>query len=429
MYAGGAGVPVEAGTWQQLTVASHSRYLPVAQDTMATDSATPVTATYIPFKAWQSPFLSDDGKLYYFGGMHSDYPGNDIDMCDLAAMGAGTSMPWTQLHRPRVPPAGDGGYGSGGSEALYKNYTPALSDKTDWQPYARHYYTGATVHPVYGLLMKAMYPVDPATGVYSTTTWHGTGFPKSSVTHFGPSDGRSFGVVKYDLSTSKYSLHALPPDGAIGWDHVSDYSSTVDGVLFFRWVGSSLEVYETSSSTGQAPTLMWTCTSTGLVQPGAEAPEGIVVRWITGWKFAVLYKQGDTLLHSIHVYDHSPGLAASARFSAVALPAGISLSAGGNLAIAADRSGNRLFLCEFRTSAIPRFYVCTFDALGTWTELTFTNTPSASTGAYHPSTGAFGREPLVYWNNQLILMGYSTGGYGLGQLLFWRVVLDGGLAP
>lgn len=424
------GPVIEAGEWQQLTIASHSRYIPVAQDTTATDSATTVTATYLPGKLWQTPFLSSDGKLYYFGGMHSDYPGNDIDVCDLSAI-SGSVMTWQQLARPHVPPSGDSGYGSGGSLNLYRNYSPALSDKTEWQPYARHYYCGALIHPVHGLLLNTGYPVNPANGLYSTTTWDGSGYPVGSSSYW--SDGRGFGITKYIESTNKYELFAagnVEQSLASEW-HLSDYSSMIDGFLIFDTANSSItEIYECSYRTSNAITYKYDVSSTdsGLVGNAATRQEGTVVRWMYGWKWIVLHKNGDTGFQTLKIYDHTDGLADSARFVNVSLPSGVTAISGGNFAIALDRSGNRIFFCELTSGGTPNFWVSTFDSPGTWSSISATNTPSVSY-PYGSVTAAIGREILIYWNNQLFLIGFSNTNTSWGSLVFYRVVLDGGVTP
>lgn len=417
LYAG-VDAPPPPPTWETLTVASHSRYLPTKADTTATDSASPSTVTYVPAKAWQSPIVGN-GVMYYWGGLHSDYPGNDIDACDLSAISGG-AMPWEQLHRPRVPPAGDTGYGSGGSANIYKNYTTALADKSDWQPYARHYYCGQLYHPDYGLLMQAGYPVDPGTGLYSLTTWDGSDLAVGSNSYHA--DGRGHGIVRYDLTTGKYTLHTpglSTMSMASEW-HLSDYSSDLNGFLVVETASStSTKIHEVSAATSQAISLKWAISQadSGLTGSASERQEGVVIRWMGGDDWIWLHKQGDTRVQVLKKYNHAAATASADRFTAITLPAGISAVNGGNYSVAVDRAGGLLYFMEARTGAIPRFWKCPFSDLGTWEELTWDNTPSV-TWAFYPVTGAVGREAMIYDGGYLYLIGYYNSNQ---RAQWWRV--------
>ena len=103
--------------WQQLTVAPHSRKVlgggvpnsPVfdPSNAIATDAMVPQSVSAIPIKSFSSWCSGEPGIMYYVGGLHSDYKGNEIDRIDLRNL-VGTQVTTTINHQPVVPPAGPG---------------------------------------------------------------------------------------------------------------------------------------------------------------------------------------------------------------------------------------------------------------------------------------------------------------------------------
>ncbi len=64
------------------------------------------------FREYTSPQFGD-GKIFYFGGGHSGYFGNDMEVFDPG------ENSWRQCYRPHCPPRDDTTYFSGGSERSY----------------------------------------------------------------------------------------------------------------------------------------------------------------------------------------------------------------------------------------------------------------------------------------------------------------------
>jgi hypothetical protein len=124
-------------TWRYLDPVPSLRYMPAFKNPAATEALTPADRklTREPrFREYSSPVYGD-GKIFYFGGGHGGYPGNDMEIYDIAANA------WTQSYKPQVAAADDPVYGSGGSENVYVD--PATGE---WRPYTIHGYGRTSYH-------------------------------------------------------------------------------------------------------------------------------------------------------------------------------------------------------------------------------------------------------------------------------------------
>lgn len=403
IYGGRWGESGVVWRWQQLTVASYS-YIP-PRDTANnptyyastvhrgnTDTSTAVSLTTIPFREYSKPSPTDDGFIYYHGGLHSGYPGNDILKISLA-----TTLPTVQLDRPRVLAQGDLGYSTSGTEKLWKDYSPALAvgDRDQWQPYTYHNYCKNTWHPRLGYLLTNYYPV----------SWDGTGYPVSSLTTYGDYDGRAYGTMRYDEATNKYVLLSASPQAWILQD-LSDYGVIFDGILGLSQHNGNFNFLELSARTSDQWTFSRTVTANAATGTGNQgnSGNGTVIKNLSGWQFIILHAPVPGSGQLLWTYNHNTGATA-----AVANP--VAGPQEDTLTIAVDKGGRRLF-CMVQGASSVRIFQCYFDSLGTWTELDITSAPTLTL-----SPAAGGRELLFFWKGSLYLFNFYAAAY-------YRAVID-----
>lgn len=137
---------IDAGTWTQLTWPPFARVPAYFRDPSGTDDGGALMTTVVPWREFSRPVMFDGG-LYYFGGGHSGYSGNDIMRFDTV------TTTWTQLSRPHVPPADDSTYYSGGSQRVYID--PATGA---WEPFTVHNYARSTYLPGRGYAVMIRCP-------------------------------------------------------------------------------------------------------------------------------------------------------------------------------------------------------------------------------------------------------------------------------
>lgn len=385
-----------SGEWNAVSVSAYS-FVPTRDsagnprydfgvDVAQTDAGGAITSNKLPFREFSKPSPTDDGVLYYHGGLHSGYAGNDILKITL-----GAALTVQQLARPHVPIAGDIGYSTSGSNNLWKNYTPALAvgDRDQWQPYTYHNYCKNTWHPRLGYLLTCYYPA----------SWDGNGFPVSSHTTYGDYDGRTYGTVRYHEATNRYTLQSASPQDWILQD-LSDYCPMFDGILGLSHHNGAFNWLEMSARTGDVWVYQRTVTPTAETGAGNQfnAGNGTVIKHLDGWRFLLLH-QNPTRQY-LWIYDHYTGAA-----TGVTLPLAADEQ---QFVVAIDKAGKRIF-CGHEGATL-RVFQSYFDTPSTWVELTTTGAPSIPSSA--------GREPLFYWRGSLYAFDFQAE-------LFYRVVVDG----
>lgn len=188
-----------------ITPLESQRIIPFFKDDVATDALTQADAhtTLTPvWRAWSYPVYGD-GKLWYMGGAHSDYAGNDVEVYDISA------NVWAQSYHPRVPPDGDPMYGGGGSPNVYQ-------DGELWQPYTIHGYGRQSF--------------DESTGEYVITA---TGLrPDGTLQH---------GVLGFKGTAWRYLNDTSR--SPIGASNLSEYDESLGGILSFGGAGSNPYVW------------------------------------------------------------------------------------------------------------------------------------------------------------------------------------------
>lgn len=363
---------VSAGTWATVSVEPYS-FVPTRTadgspfysanniSNTQTDAGAAITSSLIPFREFSRPSLDDKGRLYYHGGLHSGYAGNDILRITLSS-----PLQVTQLDRPRVPKPGDVGFSTSATPSMWKDYGTALADQTEWQPYTYHNYCKNVWHPRLldssgqgSYIMCTTYPV----------SWDGSGYPVSSTTTYGDYDGRAYGLIRYDSGTKKYIKVTNSPTAWILQD-LGEYSVHFDGILGLSQHNGNFNWLEMSARNGDVMTFSRTVTANATTGAGNQfnGGNGTIIRHLEAWKYLVVHTDyADAEKQRMWTYNHGTGAVA-----AVAVPA--PATSGGNFHVAVDKPSQTVY-CLVQGTPV-RVFKCRFDQLGTWTELSMTNTPS-----------------------------------------------------
>ena len=445
-YTVGAGGSVSGGRWRsggpvnvwsQLTVAAHSRKVlgggvpnsPVfdPSNAIAVDAMSPSTVQAIPIKAFSSWCAGEPGIMYYVGGLHSNYKGNEIDRIDLRDL-AGTQVTTAINHQPAVPPAGPGsGYNSSGSQYIYRQYG-SPPNPADWQPYTHHSYTKCTIHPTWGHVQFNTGALGDGTVTGPDPAGNGSGYPQGTT---------SQAIVTYDFAEGRYHMRATPVPGTAGNSDWSPHRQSI--VVLDTGNGQQLIVKELVGESTTAVTDFST-TMAAIGSPdwtAGQGGNGVLIKHLEGNKYLVLrmdYTSASTMgsglaYHTVLLIELSPTSAARV----LALPAGpianVIPSGDGNLSFTVDRNSRRIFwlVHDGVPTRAPRFYVATFDAPMDWTEIVTTGLPS--TGWLSSLLSEWSREALSYYNGHLFLLGRngpSDPGYTDGAIALHRLKVDGG---
>jgi hypothetical protein len=433
-----APAPGGAPVWQQLSFQSVLRrpvisgggagggsYNPLPA--LTTEAAVPVASANIPFRGFCRAVMGEPGVLYYTGGLHSDYAGNEIDRIDLRDL-ASTSLTNSINHQPNQPPHGpDSGYGSGSGAYLYRAYDTGLANGADWQPYAHHTWCNNAWHPALGHLLYSVYAVGDGSLLGQSpdpVAVPGNNFVQSSYHYYTtPSDSRKKGWVAYDYATGRYKLRvaqpgttqSLPPAG------VSDYAAYLQGQLKFYCNSYVLSVYHIGIA--GAVTLLDTkniaTISTGITNnywPAGKDGNGLLALHMDAGKFLLYGPNGPlwgaraTTLdrfnhdHQIYVYD-----AVAKTMVRVTIPPNVTdiltpYLPNGDLLVsfAVDRHSRTVYMGAIdgprvggRSIGNLLVWRADFDDLTKWTQVTFANAISISLNM------ATDREPFKVYNGHL----------------------------
>lgn len=475
--------PAPTPTWQQLTVAAHSRkvistssptdsatYSALATGAQADVEALPTqTVSAIPARGYNVMVAGDrPGTFYITGSLHSGYRGNEIDKM-VMPFGGDTVITTAINHQPQSPPRGpNSGYAAGTSGYIYKQtYTPesvvGFDDQTEaagWQPFKGHNWTMATWTPYHGYAeilahaVQSSYPDGP----YTITS----GVLQSSFTQ--PSDGyvggtRQNGLVGYDWTAGKYRTHlsqlsasitSLPSGGypftdqsyGLGTSGLADWNNWDQSLLFFNSISNSMNVLRWNPITGVTVLASMVSSGSTAAIPGmaggdGHSQNGWLIRNLEQRKYLML-AQNLTGRAGIRLYLYSEDFGTGAERIvdlAPSLPGsgsgqpfdGVS-GASDPLTFCVDRNSRRVFWLVAPPSPSPiRLYVSTFNDLMTWTQVTTTGTPTwADSAVWH----TLNRQPLHFANGYLFLHDNATGpndpGYQAGAMNLKRVKVDTG---
>lgn len=124
------GIVLADNTWKALTPGASQRYIPrqATPSNVLEDVPEPTGRSY-------SGLFTFPGKMLYFGGAHGSYPGNDVELYDIAA------NVWTQQYKPEVCDINDPVCND-----IYLGATSAITPLG--RPYADHVYQHMAYDPV-----------------------------------------------------------------------------------------------------------------------------------------------------------------------------------------------------------------------------------------------------------------------------------------
>lgn len=173
-----------ANTWLAIEPEMSKR---LVLTTRQADAAVTETTTREPaYREYTAPALGD-GKIIYFGGGHSGYYGNDVEIFDPKL------NTWQQCYRPVCPPPDDSTYYSGGSERSYVDPETGAG-----QPYVIHGYARTGFDLRLGrYVCTAMFPTevkrDEQTGKYRLVR-------------------QAFSYISFSPKTNRWELLCEAPD-------------------------------------------------------------------------------------------------------------------------------------------------------------------------------------------------------------------------
>jgi len=444
LYIGGLANLV-VGEWQQLTVASHSRKVlgggpppdtPTfdAAAAIAVDNMSPTTVSAIPDKSFSSFAIGEPGVLYYMGGLHSDYRGNEIDKIDLRTVSS-TQITTEISNQPRIPPTGpDSGYSAGASGYIYRQYgTVSTGERSLWQPYSHHTYTKTSWHPEWGVTLMAKAALADGETTGTDPNGNGSGYPQVTSGH---------GLMSYNWSEGKYHLRVDPAPGTGG---CSDWNPHRQSLAFLE-TGSQFncyvnEVYGTSSTVIADYNFPISNITGGAIPawyPNTNG-NGVLIKHMEGNKYLVLRCDGSnpnnlpnavSTWHTLFILSLSPYQATYALTPPPSALVDVTPSADGNFTFCIDKNSRRIFWMVFTAHAsgtqAVRFYVSTFDTPVDWTEITGANFPTIS--GYGSWLASHGRSALAFYDGylfvQLPVSGPSDPGYTGGALNLHRIKVD-----
>jgi len=457
--------PITAGAWQQLSVAPHARRLfygttgniptgttfdPTVSATVDTLGTSSVSA--IPYRSFTRPVMGEPGVLYYMGGLHSNYYGNEIDRIDLRNL-ASTQLTTTLNQQPRVPPQGpESGYGTGISGYVYRQYGTPLTDTSQWEPYSHHSWTFNGWHPAWGYFTQ----VRGAQGDGATLGANpgGSGTQYQQATPGGA-------LITYEWTEAKWRLRVNSavyadfdetngpgPSGASDWNqHTMSlvFMNNRSGTTFVREVintqSTAVEVFNFSQATLAGSTWGWADRQSG---------NGILIKWLEGSKYLCLRSDfnkfsGDpneayTTIFLMNLVD--PVSKVRKLTPPAGAVAGVNWQGDGNITFAVDRSSRRVFWWVVEgnvtvgATQFQRFFVSTFDDLMTWTAISTTGLPTITHTSANFAAIPFAdkRERMWFYNGHLFIVLPGTGGgpndpgYQNGAANWWRVKVDSGAA-
>jgi len=211
--------PSVVNAWTKANPTPSSRWKPVPQNPDP-NSQRLVTRSE-PFGRSYTGIAYGKGNIYYFGGAHGSYPGNDVETYNIA------NNIWKQSYKPNVPPSGDPVYGSGGSP--YSWVDPRTGEV---RPYTIHGYGRTAYHPgldSYVCSASFCKTVSGSPGNYSCT----------DPDHGNPNKVE---LVSFNPNSNKWTRIASMPGGAYD---LTQWDSGLGGFLAVN--GSNIQLFQNGS--------------------------------------------------------------------------------------------------------------------------------------------------------------------------------------
>ncbi len=452
--------PPPSGAWQAMTLpvvmrrqignvcnlASGAVFDPAPA--LAVDALPPVASAVLPFRAFSRAVMGEPGVLYYTGGLHSDYAGNEIDRIDLRDLSS-LEASVTINHQPVAPPGGPvSGYASGSGGYVYKQYgSPLESPATQWQPYSAHNWTFNAWHPVYGYVGLNAYAVNDGETLGVNPSGSGSYVQSSAL--FGPyssfGDPRQRGWIGYDWATQRYKLAFVQPGThqSILPAGMSDYAAYRQSLLAFYCDNFTLTVYENSEGTwtewDRQSVPGFSTGITGNYWPQGKDGNGLLVQHMGEGRYLLYTTNGPqwgavpttldrlNFAHQVYVYDAGRKTMARVLLGAniVSALSKYLPNSDGLVTFAVDRSDRKVYCAAVDGPASGvsdgplRVWQAGFDSLSNWTELTF------STVSNVRANFGFNRNPLKVFNGFLFFLSKAVEGVALSR----AKVTGGEVAP
>lgn len=200
-------------SWIYLNPKPSLRYFPIYANPEATEALTETdrVETREPQGRSYTGIVYGDSKIFYFGGAHGSYPGNDVEMYDIA------QNIWIQSYKPNVAPANDPAYGGGGSPNSYVD--PRTGEV---RPYQIHGYGRTTYHAGLKLYVCTASFCEKTRYNESTKEWECSYGSNLRVS-----------LIGFDPKQKKWEL--LVAADKLPWDddhgQLSDYDEELGGIL------------------------------------------------------------------------------------------------------------------------------------------------------------------------------------------------------
>jgi hypothetical protein len=356
--------------WESIKVNPHARVVPIFKDPAATDRAQPATHTFVPWRAYSHAVMGRDGILYYHGGAHGDYPGNEVDWFDTR------TQRWTQGCRPHVPPPDDPMWGSGGSGNVW--YAGR-----EWQPYSIHGYGRQSWLPDLGYCFLA-------TGVVG---WNADGTPQ-----------KAHVLCAFDRKTAEFSTHGHPiRDKQVRWLYMlSEYDDAFRGLLAFGSDGHRSTVVSEfrDGEWRHRHTLPMDMVT------ARNGEGGSAIHYLEQGRHLLLrMPQAGGSAPAVFLYDGETARQVSAPPDVWAR-----VGPSGNLFAAVDRTARRVFFGQ-AVSGTLALWAAGFDELGSWAPIPATNAPAVN------QSGSVDRMPLHFHGGNLYVLLAAGNGWRQGIAL------------
>lgn len=298
------------------------------------------------------------GQILYFGGGHSGYYGNDVEIYDV------TTNVWRQASRPHCPAKDDSTYYSGGSERCYVD-----PDTGDCQPYVIHGYCRTAF--------------DPDLKRYVCTAMFATKVEQDAGTKEWKLVKQAFSYISYDPATNRWELLAEVPDPLKPGLTSLSYDSELKGMVAFNereaWLFKEKSWHRIAESTEGR-------------RLAASGGSGAVFVPQKGHLIAVLGHGGKDERGSVVLFDSA---AKETRYMPLPeeLAKRVAPGTGGyNLILGYDSNHARVVAMSVNDDLKPD--VWTNDLAGSgWKQLPAAPTAPKLVGPFEPGRG---RSPLIY---------------------------------
>lgn len=205
------GYALNDNEWLKVSLTSSQRYIPRNRTpaTVLESQPDPVAREY-------GGFHYGDGKLFYFGGGHGGYSGNDVEVYDIAG------KVWQQSYNPDVCPAGDNS-----CNRIYQG-GPAAVLSPNGRPYTEHTFQKLSWNPVQGRLIGILgagtLAYNPATTGWTSLgpTLQGPDISNANLMAFDPDLQATLAILSADNTTQQAGVYRFTSGITGQWQRVGD---------------------------------------------------------------------------------------------------------------------------------------------------------------------------------------------------------------